>query len=200
MSAFAAAREELGPARRRLRRRRRQRPPLRRRSAARGQPRRGGTPRWRSTPRRRSSAAREAVRWMLDQEPDDDGLRGSIVLMSSVSAVRPGAELFGTHAYAAAKASILGLAKIAAAYYVGARHPRQRPRSRPPSPRRCRAAGGRRPGDGRLPARQAAARRRHARRRRRRRRRRVPVQPGEPASDRPDARRRRWLDRPGGRR
>ncbi len=64
-------------------------------------------------------AARESVRWMLDQEPDEDGLRGSVVLMSSVSALDPAPEYFGTQAYAAAKASILGLAKIAAAYYVG---------------------------------------------------------------------------------
>ena len=64
-------------------------------------------------------AAREAVRAMLAQPPDDDGLRGAIVLMSSVSAFDPAPELFGTHAYAAAKASILGLTKAAAASYVG---------------------------------------------------------------------------------
>ena len=34
-------------------------------------------------------AARESVRWMCQQEPDDDGIRGSIVLMSSVSAFDP---------------------------------------------------------------------------------------------------------------
>ena len=38
-------------------------------------------------------AARESVRWMLDQEPDEDGLRGSVVLMSSVSALDPAPEL-----------------------------------------------------------------------------------------------------------
>ena len=64
-------------------------------------------------------AAREAVRAMLAQAPDDDGIRGAIVLMSSVSAFDPAPELFGTHAYAAAKASILGLTKAAAAAYVG---------------------------------------------------------------------------------
>jgi NAD(P)-dependent dehydrogenase (short-subunit alcohol dehydrogenase family) len=64
-------------------------------------------------------AARESVRWMLDQQPDEDGLRGSVVLMASVSAIDPAPEYFGTQAYAAAKASILGLAKIAAAHYVG---------------------------------------------------------------------------------
>lgn len=64
-------------------------------------------------------AARESVRAMLDQPPDDDGIRGSVVLMSSVSAFDPAPDLFGTHAYAAAKASILGLTKAAAAAYVG---------------------------------------------------------------------------------
>ena len=84
-------------------------------------------------------AARESVRWMLDQEPDEDGVRGSVVLMSSVSALDPAPEYFGTQAYAAAKASILGLAKIAAAYYVG-RGIRVSTRSLPPpSPRRCRS-------------------------------------------------------------
>ncbi len=73
-------------------------------------------------------AARESVRWMLEQEPDEDGLRGSVVLMSSVSALDPAPEHFGTQAYAAAKASILGLTKIAAAYYVGAA-PREPARS-----------------------------------------------------------------------
>lgn len=64
-------------------------------------------------------AARESLRWMLDQDRDDDGLRGSIVLMSSVLAFDPAPEHFDTHAYAAAKAAILGLTKAAAARYVG---------------------------------------------------------------------------------
>ena len=34
-------------------------------------------------------AAREALRWMIDQPPDDDVQRGSIVLMSSVTAFDP---------------------------------------------------------------------------------------------------------------
>lgn len=63
--------------------------------------------------------AREAVRSMRKQEPDEDGLRGSIVLMASVSAFDPSPQRFGTHAYAAAKAAVLGLTKAAAAYYVG---------------------------------------------------------------------------------
>lgn len=63
-------------------------------------------------------AAREAVRWMDDQAPDGDGLRGSIVLMASVSAFDPSPKRFGTHAYAAAKAAIVGLTSMAAAAYV----------------------------------------------------------------------------------
>jgi NAD(P)-dependent dehydrogenase (short-subunit alcohol dehydrogenase family) len=64
-------------------------------------------------------AAREAVRSMRKQRPDDDGVRGSIVLMASVSAFDPAPERFGTHSYAASKAAVLGLTKAAAAYYVG---------------------------------------------------------------------------------
>ena len=64
-------------------------------------------------------SGREAVRTMLAQTPDGDGIRGSIVLMSSVSAFDPAPNMFGTHAYAAAKAAILGLVKAAAARYVG---------------------------------------------------------------------------------
>jgi len=63
-------------------------------------------------------AARESVRCMLAQEPDADGVRGSVVLMASVSALDPQPAWFGTHAYAAAKAAIIGLTGIAAAAYV----------------------------------------------------------------------------------
>jgi NAD(P)-dependent dehydrogenase (short-subunit alcohol dehydrogenase family) len=63
-------------------------------------------------------AAREALRWMIDQSPDDDGQRGSIVLMSSVTAFDPSPHWFATHAYAAAKAAIVGLVRTAASYYA----------------------------------------------------------------------------------
>jgi NAD(P)-dependent dehydrogenase (short-subunit alcohol dehydrogenase family) len=63
-------------------------------------------------------AAREAVRAMLEQEPGAAGSRGSIVLMSSVLAFDPVPSLFATHAYAAAKATTIGLARTMAAYYA----------------------------------------------------------------------------------
>ncbi len=63
-------------------------------------------------------AAREALRWMLDQPADDDGERGSIVLTASVLAFDPAPTHFATHAYAAAKAAIIGLARATAATYV----------------------------------------------------------------------------------
>jgi NAD(P)-dependent dehydrogenase (short-subunit alcohol dehydrogenase family) len=43
---------------------------------------------------------------------------GSLVLVGSVLAARPSPELFGTHAYAAAKAAIAGLATVLAATYA----------------------------------------------------------------------------------
>ncbi|MGH2813838.1 MAG: SDR family NAD(P)-dependent oxidoreductase, partial [Actinomycetota bacterium] len=63
-------------------------------------------------------AAREALRAMLDQEPGPGGIRGSLVLMTSVLALRPAPALFATHAYAAAKAATIGLVRAMAAYYA----------------------------------------------------------------------------------
>jgi NAD(P)-dependent dehydrogenase (short-subunit alcohol dehydrogenase family) len=63
-------------------------------------------------------AAREALRAMLDQEPEPGGTRGSLVLMTSVLALRPAPALFATHAYAAAKAATIGLVRAMAAYYA----------------------------------------------------------------------------------
>ena len=63
-------------------------------------------------------AAREALRWMIDQPPDEDGQRGSIVLMSSVTAFDPSPRWFATHAYAAAKAAVTGLMRTTAGYYA----------------------------------------------------------------------------------
>ncbi|MEX2184842.1 MAG: SDR family oxidoreductase [Chloroflexota bacterium] len=64
--------------------------------------------------------ARAVVRVMRGQEPVGraPGSRGSIVLVSSVLATRPVPELFGTHAYAAAKGAILSLATTMAATYA----------------------------------------------------------------------------------
>lgn len=61
--------------------------------------------------------ARETVRLMRAQEPDRAG-RGALVLMSSVLAFAPAPELFSTHAYAAAKAAIIGLGRTLAARYA----------------------------------------------------------------------------------
>jgi NAD(P)-dependent dehydrogenase (short-subunit alcohol dehydrogenase family) len=63
-------------------------------------------------------AAREAVRVMLSQSPDERGSRGSIVLVGSVLAGRPSPQRFGTAAYAAAKSAIEGLTRSAAAAYA----------------------------------------------------------------------------------
>jgi NAD(P)-dependent dehydrogenase (short-subunit alcohol dehydrogenase family) len=63
-------------------------------------------------------AAREALRVMLDQPPGAGGSRGAIVLMSSVLASMPAPSLFATHAYAAAKAATIGMARTMAAYYA----------------------------------------------------------------------------------
>lgn len=65
--------------------------------------------------------AREAVRTMRRQEPGPSGSRGSVVLMTSVLALHPAPSLFATHAYAAAKAATVGLARTMAACYAGER-------------------------------------------------------------------------------
>jgi NAD(P)-dependent dehydrogenase (short-subunit alcohol dehydrogenase family) len=61
---------------------------------------------------------RAAIRQMLGQERDADGLRGSILTMSSILAQRPAPEHFATHAYAASKGGIESLTRAAAAYYA----------------------------------------------------------------------------------
>jgi len=58
------------------------------------------------------------VRRMLAQEPNGSGTRGSILLMSSVTATDPAPEFFATHAYAAAKAATVGLMTAMAATYA----------------------------------------------------------------------------------
>ena len=68
--------------------------------------------------RTQALVARAVVRRMLAREPDDDGRRGSVLLMSSALATDPVPELFATHAYAAAKGAINALATTMAAYYA----------------------------------------------------------------------------------
>lgn len=61
---------------------------------------------------------RAAVRAMLAQPRDGDGMRGAIVNMSSILAFHPAPRYFPTHAYAAAKGAIATLTLTAAAYYA----------------------------------------------------------------------------------
>jgi NAD(P)-dependent dehydrogenase (short-subunit alcohol dehydrogenase family) len=58
------------------------------------------------------------MRLMLEQVPDPAGSRGAVVLVSSVLATDPVAELFATHAYAASKGAVNALMRSAAAYYA----------------------------------------------------------------------------------
>jgi NAD(P)-dependent dehydrogenase (short-subunit alcohol dehydrogenase family) len=63
-------------------------------------------------------ATAPVLRAMMAQDGDADGHRGAIVNMGSVLATRPVPELFGTHAYAAAKGTIAALTVASAAYYA----------------------------------------------------------------------------------
>jgi NAD(P)-dependent dehydrogenase (short-subunit alcohol dehydrogenase family) len=58
------------------------------------------------------------VRRMLDQEPNDSGTRGSVLLLGSVTSSDPAPELFATHAYAAAKGALTALMTTMAATYA----------------------------------------------------------------------------------
>ena len=68
--------------------------------------------------RSQALVSRAVVRAMLGQPANDSGTRGSIVLVSSVLASHPVPGLFATHAYAAAKGGIEGLARAMAAAYA----------------------------------------------------------------------------------
>lgn len=61
------------------------------------------------------------VRAMRAQEPDASGIRGSILLLGSVTTTAPVPELFGTHAYAAAKGALAALMTSMAATYIADR-------------------------------------------------------------------------------
>ncbi|MFO1539087.1 MAG: SDR family NAD(P)-dependent oxidoreductase [Chloroflexota bacterium] len=64
------------------------------------------------------TASASVVRRMRAQAPDGAGGRGAIVHMTSILAFAPDAELFPTHAYAAAKGAIVSLTTAMAAAYV----------------------------------------------------------------------------------
>jgi len=61
---------------------------------------------------------RSVVARMRDQEPNDSGTRGSILLLASVTSSDPSPEYFATHAYAAAKGAITALMTTMAATYL----------------------------------------------------------------------------------
>ncbi len=63
-------------------------------------------------------AARNALRAMRSQKPDTNGIRGSIVLVTSVLAEHPAPGYFATHAYAAIKGAENSFTKALAAYYA----------------------------------------------------------------------------------
>lgn len=63
-------------------------------------------------------ADRAAVRIMNAQEPDKQGLRGTIVNLGSVLDRSPSPEYFGTIAYSASKGAVRALTKTAAATYA----------------------------------------------------------------------------------
>jgi NAD(P)-dependent dehydrogenase (short-subunit alcohol dehydrogenase family) len=63
-------------------------------------------------------ACARVVRAMLDQPPNDGGTRGSVLLLGSVTTSAPVPELFGTHAYAAAKGALTALMTTMAATYA----------------------------------------------------------------------------------
>ena len=63
-------------------------------------------------------AARNAVRVMRSQEPNQSGTRGSIVLVTSVLATSPVPAHFATHAYAAVKGAEVSLTTTMASYYA----------------------------------------------------------------------------------
>jgi NAD(P)-dependent dehydrogenase (short-subunit alcohol dehydrogenase family) len=64
-------------------------------------------------------AARNSIRTMRSQEPDGYGVRGSVVLVSSVLAEHPAPGYFATHAYAAIKGAENSFTKALASYYAG---------------------------------------------------------------------------------
>jgi NAD(P)-dependent dehydrogenase (short-subunit alcohol dehydrogenase family) len=61
---------------------------------------------------------RAAIRQMLNQAPDQNGIRGAVLNMASILAFHPAPDHFPTHAYAAAKGAIASLTIAMAAYYA----------------------------------------------------------------------------------
>lgn len=68
--------------------------------------------------RTQALVCRAVVRQMLAQEPNESGTRGSVLLMSSVTATDPVPAFFATHAYAAARGATNALMTTMAATYA----------------------------------------------------------------------------------
>lgn len=60
---------------------------------------------------------REVIRQMLQQETDKQGLRGTILNMSSILGISPEPRYFSAIAYATAKGAITSMSKTMASYY-----------------------------------------------------------------------------------
>ncbi len=61
---------------------------------------------------------REVVKQMLKQDCDSDGLRGTILNMSSILGISPEPKFFSTIGYAAAKGAIISMSKSMASRYA----------------------------------------------------------------------------------
>ncbi len=62
--------------------------------------------------------SRAVVGRMLEQAPDENGVRGTIVSLGSVLSETPEPRHFGNHAYAAAKGAVASISRSMAAYYA----------------------------------------------------------------------------------
>jgi NAD(P)-dependent dehydrogenase (short-subunit alcohol dehydrogenase family) len=61
---------------------------------------------------------REVLKVMINQIPDDVGLRGTILNMASILGIYPEPKYFSTIAYAAAKGAIISMSKSMASFYA----------------------------------------------------------------------------------
>src|ERR1700681_2125141 len=62
--------------------------------------------------------SRETLQVMLEQPAKDNGQRGVILNMASVTPVRPSPLYFDTHAYAISKGAVIAMTRVMAAYYA----------------------------------------------------------------------------------
>ncbi len=62
--------------------------------------------------------SRATLRQMLGQSVGENGQRGAILNMATVTAYSPQRDFFATHAYAAAKGAVIGMTTAMASYYA----------------------------------------------------------------------------------